>query len=300
MSIDRAQLETLVTVVREGGFDKAAKVLHVTPSAISQRIKQLEEQVGGIVVVRANPCRATTLGAALYRHGLQVELLEQELQKSVGTGGGEKLPRPVAIGIAVNADSLATWISPAFSRFSLQTGVPVEVFVDDQDHTNDWLRSGRVLGAVTSESKAVQGCRVLALGVMRYRATASAAFVKRSFPKGFSTDAAASAPIVAYDRKDTLHAQFLRRCGHRSNPPATQLLPSPTAIVQACLAGVAWGVNPEPLVASHLSRGRLRDLVAGQFLEVPLYWQQWSIRSETVESLAAILKDEARSMLGRS
>ncbi len=58
-------------------------------------------------------------------------------------------------------------------------------------------------------------------------------------------------------------------------------------------------MNPQPLVAPHLLRGRLRDLVPGKHLDVPLYWQQWSLRSATVDRLAAILKEAARAVLER-
>ena len=45
---DYAALEALATVLREGSFERAARRLHVTPSAISQRIKQLEERAGQV------------------------------------------------------------------------------------------------------------------------------------------------------------------------------------------------------------------------------------------------------------
>ena len=298
--LDRAQLATLVAVLRAGSFDRAARVLHVTPSAVSQRIKQLEEHAGGVVVVRGAQTRATPLGEALYRHGLQIELLDHELETALSgaqpTRPGQASAPPVLI--AVNADSLATWITPALAAFTRSTGTAIEVFVDDQDHTTGWLRSGRVLGAITTEARAVRGCRVDPLGVMRYRANASPAFMKRFFGEGVTRASVAAAPVVAFDRKDLLHEQFLRALGMRSAPAPAHYLPSPMAIVGACLSGVGWSLNPESLVLAHVARRRLLDLVPGRFLEVALYWQYWSIASRTLDALTAALRHHAARALG--
>jgi LysR family transcriptional regulator (chromosome initiation inhibitor) len=300
LAVDRAQLATLVAVLRAGSFDRAASLLHVTPSAVSQRIKQLEEQVGGIVLIRGAQTRATGLGELVYRHGLQVELLERELEATMGGGEpGRATPAP-SVQIAVNADSLATWITPALAAFTRATGTAIEVFVDDQNHTSGWLRSGRVLGAITTEALAVQGCRVDALGVMPYRANASPAFARRFFPDGLTRASALAAPLVAYDRKDLLHEQFLRALGFREFPVPVHFLPSPLAIVQACLSGVGWSVNPEALVAAPVARRRLVDLAPGRSLGVALYWQYWSIASRTLEALKDALRHEAARTLTAS
>jgi LysR family transcriptional regulator (chromosome initiation inhibitor) len=294
VTLDRAQLATLVAVLRAGSFDRAARMLSVTPSAVSQRIKQLEEYIGGVVVIRGAQARATTLGEALYRHGLQLELLEREL--GVALSGAPAAPA-TPVQIAVNADSLATWISPALSAFTRATGTPIEVFVDDQDHTTSWLRSGRVLGAVTTEARAVQGCRVDPLGVMRYRANSSPAFARRFFRDGLTEASVARAPLIAFDRRDLLHEQFLRLLGIGKSPVATHFLPSPLAIVHACLSGVGWSVNPEPLVFAHVARHRLIDVAPACSLGVELYWQYWAIASRTLEELKEALRSQAARAL---
>lgn len=293
-ALNRDQLATLVAVVRAGSFDRAARLLNVTPSAVSQRIKQLEEHVGGVLVSRGAQARATTLGDAIYRHGLQIELLERELG---GALRGASAAPATPVQIAVNADSLATWISPALADFTRTTGTPIEVFVDDQDHTTSWLRSGRVLGAVTTDARAVQGCRVHPLGTMRYRANASPAFARRHFPRGLTEASVSRAPVIAFDRKDLLHERFLRGVGIGELPAATHYLPSPLAIVHACRSGVGWSVNPEPLVAADVARRRLVDLVPERPLGVELYWQYWAIASRTLEALEEALSARAARAL---
>lgn len=302
MQWEYPQLASLVAVVREGSFEGAARALHVTPSAISQRIKQLEEQVGGIVVVRGAPCTPTSVGDALYRHGLQVELLEKDLSRSLAPAGDNEsrlvTRTPTPVSLAVNADSLATWLLPALARFVDETGVSVEIVVDDQDHTTEWLRSGRVLGAVTAEDRAVQGCRVQPLGVMRYRATASPSFIRRWLPRGFTVAAVEQAPVLVFNRKDQLQERFARQAlGVRVAPVRTHLVPSPTAFVEASLAGLGWGLNPELLIRAHLARKRLKDVVSGRWLDVPLYWQHWALASYSLNALAAALRVQAARSL---
>ena len=176
MGFTRGALEALAAVIREGSFERAAGALHVTPSAVSQRIKQLEMQVGATLVVRAAPCVPTPIGAEVYRHAQQIELLEADLLASVAPevahDGADELP-VLEMAIAANADSLATWLMPAIKDVATQTGIRLEVLLDDEQHTTALLREGRVLGAVTAQRRPVQGCRVTPLGTMRYLPQAS-------------------------------------------------------------------------------------------------------------------------------
>lgn len=289
MRLNYDQLAALVAVIREGSFDAAARTLHVTPSAVSQRIRQLEEAIGGTVVVRGTPCVATATGTSIYRHALQVELLEKDLEI------GHDIAQPIAI--AVNADSLATWLVPAIARFTAETNVRVELLADDQDHTADWLRTGKVLGAITGEAHAVQGCRVEALGSMRYRATATPRFMRKWFANGVDKASLEQAPALAFNRKDTLQTRFVQRTlGRKAIALPLHFVPSPHAFVDATLAGLGWGMNPEALITSLLAKRRLVDLIAGAHLDVPLYWQQWSLASPVLATLTTCLAAAAATL----
>ena len=63
--LDYTSLEALATVLHEGSFERAARRLHVTPSAVSQRVKQLEERLGQVLVQRGSPCTGTEAGQRL-------------------------------------------------------------------------------------------------------------------------------------------------------------------------------------------------------------------------------------------
>lgn len=298
MRFAEGQLSALAAVIREGSFERAARVLHVTPSAVSQRVKQLEESLGAILVVRGSPCTATPTGHALYRHAEQIELLERDLLRTIAPEQGSASAAATLVTIAVNADSLATWLVPALADFTASSGARVDIVVDDEGSTPDWLRSGRVLGAVTSEARPIQGCRVRPLGVMRYLATASRDFVARFCPGKVTAAALERAPALSYDRKDRLAERFLREVlGGRAEALLAHFMPSPNAYVEATVRGLGWGMNPEPLVAGLVARKRLVDLGAGQWLEVPLFWQQWALASPTLDALSRALSTSATTSL---
>jgi LysR family transcriptional regulator (chromosome initiation inhibitor) len=278
--LDYAALSALAAVVREGSFDRAAQTLHVTPSAVSQRIKQLEERVGCSLVVRGQPARATDAGRLLCRHAEQVGLLEHELRQALPAGARLDLDQVAVAGrptlrVAVNADSLATWFIEAMARFARVTGegVLLDVVVDDQDHTAEWLRRGEVLAAVTAHQEPVQGCGVVKLGSLSYAATASPAFVARHFAAGVHAAALREAPSLRFSRKDQLQARWVRAVCRRDVALPSHWLPSTRAFVDASLAGLGWGMNPVPLVRDHLAAGRLVELVPGRRLSTPLVWQ---------------------------
>jgi len=294
MQFQYDQLSALVAVVREGSFERAARTLHVTPSAVSQRIRQLEERVGQTVLVRGTPCTTTGVGQSIYRHALQVELLEKELLGAVTPATAESAKHATPMTVAANADSLATWLVPALADFVERTGLRIEIVLDDQDHTAEWLRSGRVLGAVTAEARPVRGCRVQPLGTMRYLATASPTFAARWFPDGVTAQTLRRAPVLGFNRKDQLQERFVRRVmGGRAGELRAHLVPSPNAFVESSLLGLGWGMNPEPLASAHLKSKRLVDLAPRKWLDVPLFWQQWALVSDSLNKLAAALSAQA-------
>jgi LysR family transcriptional regulator, chromosome initiation inhibitor len=273
--LDTAQLAALAAVVHHGSFERAARALHVTPSAVSQRIRALEERVGAVLVQRGTPCVATAAGTPLLRHAERVALLEADLAANLpAMRHARTVDATATLRIAVNADSLATWLMPALARFALAAPrVQLDLLLDDQDHTSEALRRGDVLAAVTSLAAPVQGCNSHALGRLRYRATASPAFVARCFAEGVTAQTLAAAPCLVFNRKDRLQALWLQRVTRRAVEPPCHFMPSTHAFVDAALAGVGWGMNPQPLAAPHLASGALVELLPGRAIEVPLFWQ---------------------------
>jgi LysR family transcriptional regulator (chromosome initiation inhibitor) len=294
--LDYSALSALAAVVREGSFERAARTLHVTPSAISQRIRLLEERMGCALVVREQPCRATETGRRLSQHVDRVRLLEHELEGAVPALAPEGIAR-VPLPVAVNADSLATWFAPAVAAFAAEAPVLMEIAVDDQDHTTEWLRSGAVLAAVSGSARPAAGCNSRPLGSMRYLAAASPEFMARHFAEGVGARSLARAPSLMFNAKDELQIRWARRLCHRHVELPRHILPSPHAFVTATLAGMGWGLHPLALIGPHLKDGSLVELVPKAPLDVPLHWQQARAASALLDGLTRQLVATARRAL---
>lgn len=294
--LDYASLFALSAVIREGSFERAARALNVTPSAISQRIRLLEERMGCALVVRGQPCQATETGRRLCQHVDRVRLLEQELHEAMPALPADG-PLRVTLPIAVNADSLATWFAPALASFAAHAPVLMDVTIDDQDHTSEWLRSGKVLAAITAADRPTSGCNSLPLGAMRYLAVASPAFMAKHFPISIDPDSLARAPSLVFNAKDALQARWTQHLCQREVELPRHTLPSPQAFVTATLAGMGWGMHPEALVAPHLAEGSLVELVPGTPLDIPLHWQYARTASSLLEGMTRQILAAARAAL---
>ncbi len=288
--LDYPQIAALAAVHRRGSFELAAAALGLTPSAISQRVKALEERTGALLIRRGQPCTATPAGLRLIRHLEEVALLERGLSADLPGAGATAVP----VRIAVNADSLATWVVPALA------GVPGMLFdlvIDDQDVSQDWLRRGEVAAAITGQPGPLQGCDSHPLGRLRYRAMASPGFVARWLADGVTLQAMARAPVLTYSDKDRLQDRWLAaHVGPRIAPP-THWLPSAHGFIDGALAGLGWGMNPELLAAPLLARGHLVELIPGTVLDVPLHWQFGRIGARALAPLTAAIRAAARAAL---
>ncbi|MGW1504520.1 LysR family transcriptional regulator ArgP [Streptomyces mirabilis] len=281
------QVRTLLAVVDEGTFDAAAAALHVTPSAVSQRVKALEQRTGRVLLMRTKPVRATESGEVVVRFARRLARLERDARTELGMSeAGE----PTRLSIAVNADSLATWFLPALTQLPRELRLCFELRREDEDHTAALLREGVVMAAVTSWPDPVAGCSVRALGRMRYLAVAGADFAGRWLGSG--TDAApdkliADAPVVAFDRNDDLQDEFVRGLGGGLGASALRhFMPTSEGFVDAVVAGLGWGMVPEVQAEPLLRAGRLVRLAPDRIVDVPLFWQQWKLDFPALAAVA--------------
>lgn len=294
MDLIHPQLAAFLAVLEEGSFEAAAHRLAVTASAISQRIKALEDRLGQVLVVRAVPSRPTPAGERLLRHVRPMQALEAD---ALADFLPSAIDAPRTVAIAVNEDSLATWFLPALATLQKQHGYLFDVRVDDQDHTLDLLRDGSVLGAISSQATPLQGCNSHALGAMRYRAIASPELAARYFARGLDADTLARAPMMVSDRKDALQTRFVRRVTRARLAPPTHYLPTATGFIEAAILGLGWCLAPESMIETAVRAKQLVVFDGGRSLDVPLYWQHAAVRSTVLDNVGKALRHAARGVL---
>jgi LysR family transcriptional regulator (chromosome initiation inhibitor) len=288
VDLNPGQLDALVAIADHGSFDAAARQLHVTPSAVSQRIRALEAAAGQVLISRGTPCRPTPHGERLVRLGRQTILLYAEASQAITAATAVELP------VAVNADSVGNWFRDVLAEAAAWDGTALKLRVEDQAYSQELLRRGDVLAAVTSDQAAVQGCSVDALGALRYLPAATPALADR-WRRGESPDWAAM-PVVIFNDKDDLQHELLRRHGVAHDPPIVHQVPSTADFYEAVRVGLGWGMLPESQASGDFSSGALVRLTA-DVLDVPLYWQRWRLDSPKLAALTSAVRIAAAGHL---
>jgi len=285
---DPAQLETLMLIAEEGSFEAAARRLHLTPSAVSQRVRSLERSAGQVLVSRTSPTGVTAAGEPLVRLGRQLRLLAAE---AAGALGNDDV---VDLAVAVNADSLATWFRPVLAAVAERSGTALRLHVEDESFSHDLLRRGEVLAAVTSEPRPVQGCSVERLGAMRYLAAAAPRLVERH-RRGRGVDWPA-VPMVVFNEKDQLQDRVLAAHGV-VRPAVVHRVPSTADFLEAVRCGLGWGMVPEFQFASGVEAGDLVRLPGSKAVGVVLHWQRWRLESPALDALSGAVRRAASASL---
>ncbi|WP_341579903.1 LysR family transcriptional regulator ArgP [Microbacterium schleiferi] len=299
MKIDFDLADTVAIIAEEGTLEAAARRMRMTPSAVSQRLRAIEDQLGRVLLVRSKPVRPTDAGDAVIRLARQARVLEHDALAGIGgvrvdDGADEG---PVSVPLAVNADSLATWFLTPLARLSARHPVVFDLHRDDQDFTAALLEGGTVMGAVTSRAEPVAGCRVTALGVMRYEAVATPDFVARYLETSRNDiRALAAAPVVQFDRRDDLQDRWLREQGISGSDAPRHYVPASHDFAQAVGLGFGWGLLPGFQSDAGLESGALVRL-GGPPIDVPLHWQQWNLRSPLLDAVATEIVEEGRRVL---
>ncbi|MFC4242719.1 LysR family transcriptional regulator ArgP [Gryllotalpicola reticulitermitis] len=296
VELNHEQLRTLIAVIDEGTFDAAAARLHVTPSAVSQRMKALEQAAGQVLVRRTTPVEATVAGLVVLRHARKLQLLDVDLARELGSAGGDE-NSPVSVPIAVNADSLATWFLDALLMLAPRDDLVFDVRRDDQEHTIELLRSGEVAAAVTSVAEPVQGALSIPLGAMRYQAVCSPGYVDAHLGGVAHVSRIETAPFVDFDRKDMLQHRLYSDVVGREVNARRHYVPTSADFARAVAGGLGWGLLPDQQCAAELERGELVRLAGTKDVRVRLYWQRWSITSTVLDEVTDAVRAAARSSL---
>lgn len=296
MNLDPKQTQAFRAVIKSGSFEQAALQLHLTPPAISQRVRALESSLGSALVVRSRPCRPTETGQRLLQYLKRATLLEADLIADLA----ERSDAPLVVVAALNADSLGTWFFPALAEVLIKERVLLDLTVEDQDHTYNLLETGLAIGCISTEPKPMRGCTASPLGSMRYRLVASSAFRQQHFGKGLSRNAARKAPVVAYTRRDRLTSSFLlQHLGLPEGAYPSHYVPGAEPHFSAIRFGLGYGMVPELLLREALADGAVVDLATDRPLDISLYWHTWKVQSPRMENLSRQIVEAAPKILAR-
>ncbi len=295
MDLPVEHLATFAAIIDEGSFEGAAARLHITPSAVSQRVKSMEQRVGSVLLRRTRPVELTSAGATILRVARQLERLADDAARELGLGPGGGIVMP----IVVNADSLATWFVPALARAARETGARFEVIRSDETLSTERLRSGEAVAALTATREPVPGCTSMRIGIDRYRAVAAPDFMSEHFGDGVNAASLGLAPMLEFDRQDGFQQRFVRRVTRARVEPPRHFVPSSHEFALAIELGMGWGMLPELQCRQAIAEGRLVELRQGDAIEMPLYWQRWNLPSPLIDHLSRVVAEEASAALGR-
>ncbi|QGZ42278.1 LysR family transcriptional regulator (chromosome initiation inhibitor) [Pseudoduganella flava] len=294
MTLDTRQCDAFLAALESGSFDGAAAQLRVTPSAVSQRIAALETALGSPLLIRSRPCRATAAGQRLLVYLRRNRLLEEEFLSGLQADDNT----PLRIPIAVNNDSLATWLLPGIADFLLAQRLTLDIVLDEQNYTYALLEKGEAVAGISSEGEGMRGCIVEPLGAMRYRMLASPQFAARHFPDGWNRASATTAPVIVFSRKDRLQSDFIEReLGLMPGHYPLHYVPASDPFLQAIRLGLGYGMVPPQQYGDLLDKGELVDLAPGRHTDVPLYWHAWRVQSPALERLGREVVRAARAAL---
>lgn len=294
MMIDYEAIAALSAVIETQSFLSAAEKLFITQSAVSQRIKSLENYYGEPVLIRTLPYKATQLGLNLLKHYKQVTLLEDALNDELLAQINKQ-----RISIAISRDSLETWFVEVIEQLKNIPTITLEIIADDQDLTLSYLQNGLVSACASTASKSISGCKAEFLGYFDYVMVASPEFQKLYFNNEKKVKAnLINAPAIIFDNKDNLHAKYLKHFFNiEDNNINYHIIPSVSGFRQFALNGYAYALIPEIHIRNELKQHKLIKLFPDKVWQMPVYWHSWSVETKPYKLFNELVRVTARKML---
>lgn len=291
--LDYRGLEALYTVQELQSFEAAAKKLHITQSAVSQRIKSLETYYGEPVLIRVLPYKPTPLGASLIGHFKRINILEKSLEQELTN----RAMKP-HVSIALNRDSLETWFLDLIEHTDIFDNVMLEIIADDQELTLGYLKNGLVSACLSTSEKAISGGIVSFFGNMEYYLVAAPEFIKKNFSHKDQKKCLLSASAIKFDKNDKMHERYLEKFfGLNPENINFHIVPSVRGFKKYVLLGYGYGLIPKIDILQELKNKQLQQLYKDKIWEVPLYWHSWDIDSSFYKKFNADIVLKARKYL---
>lgn len=290
--MDYASIKTLESVIRNQNFERAAKELFVSQSAISQRINQLEAHYGQRLLIRELPYKATELGEKILSHYRKVLSLEQALE----LGSHEASEVKPTIRIAMNVDSLEIWFKKVLLNSEIAKLLNLEITIDDEKDTLDYLKSGRVDLAIGIVKTPVSNHDCIKLGTMTYALVASPEFKKEYASKNIRDLNFNQHSAIVFNERDDLHTAYLKKYYHFSGTYPKTSIPSVMGIKSALISGYGYGLQPLMDIQKELKSKQLVLLDKGNSYEREFYLHHWNYQTPALKKLISIIQVAAKSL----
>jgi molybdate transport repressor ModE-like protein len=248
-------LALLQAVAQTGSFAAAAREMGLVPSAVTYRVRQIEEALDVLLFDRSSrQARLTDAGAELLREGAR---LLQEIDavanrvRRVATGWESQLT--IAVDTVI---SCATVMELAQAFFELAPTTRLRLRDESLTGTLEALTSGQAdlaIGVVTDTGTSA-GIQVLPIGDMRFVYVVAPHHPLAKVPDPISDDVLQKHRAIAV-ADSVQHGTAITF----SLLPGQDVLTVATmrAKVDAQLRGLGGGFVPEPLARPHIERGTL-------------------------------------------
>ncbi len=265
--IDLRTLNVFLMVTECGSFTLAARRLEKTQSAVSQTVRQLEDDLGAVLINRASrPMALTPPGAILRDHAYRLLQDAESIAGKVRDYGSGKVAE-LRIGLV---DSFAAAVGPALMKILLDHAVNLTVWSGLTSNLADAFLQRKVDIIIANDPlEEVDGLDRRELMSEPYLLLTPAFMAVDATDVSLAT-LARNYPMICYNPHSFLGAQIARQL-HRRNIRATRRVSVDTSdsLVAMVAAGIGWtSTTPLCLLLGrpYLSRVKVMPFPGPRFL----------------------------------
>jgi len=284
MSLSSAQLDAFYEVSRCKSFSKAATLLHVTQSALSQRIAHLEQELGATLFIRApSGLCLTLLGEELQHYCKSRSMLEDECVSRIKNAQSGTMVGVIRIG--AYSTVLRSIVLPSLSPFLIaHEDVRLEASSKETRDLPQALRSGEVDFIFLDHRLESEKVETVFLGDEEYVLIES---------KHVNRD---NSVYFDHDVQDQTTLRFFEAQSQRPKVVSRSFLDEIYAIIDGVALGLGRAVVPLHLVKNDKRIRRVKELKP---LRIPVYfiYNRQSVYTRLQKAVIALLEREPKAFL---
>ncbi len=252
-SLNSNYLDAFYTTCQVKNFTKAAKALNITQSALSQRVKNLEDQLETTLIIRDRAgLQLTEQGEELLRYCQTKFQMESQLVKRISSQGEESLNGVIRIGgfSSVMRSVILPSLTPLLTK---NESLRLRMVSREIYQLKSLLKSGEIDFAVTYEEILGDNCVSHRLG------TEVNTLVQKKSYKGAKV-------YIDHDEEDDVTKRILKRKSFASNE--RQFLDDVYGLIDGVKAGLGMAVIPNHLIEKE---SKIIPVKPIKTLSIPVY-----------------------------